>query len=131
MFRLPDGDEKNERYITHILDNQPDVLILAFGGVDADNVWHAFPNEHSPFNDTMPAAVFTAFRDYGIRYDCTFYAPLYELHVGINIDSPQFDAIHTALDDFCLANGYILENGLTIETGGEMVYFPPAAVTGR
>lgn len=127
LFRLEDGEEKTRRYVEAIINQQPDLVVLAYGSIDpTDGIWDLPVNDHSPFRGHLPLELYRAYRSLQIDYACTVHA-YYDLHIGIRMGTPNSAALERALRDYCAHSGYMLAQGLTIRSpGGERVVFPPA-----
>jgi hypothetical protein len=126
LFSMADGEAKTAQYIQHVLAQQPDVLLMLNYGAQEQAVWHGFPDPHSPFHSAPPAAIYEAYRAYGMAYACSINHWGLKLHVLLRLDAlgsaAQLDAA------FCShPSAYRFVEGLTIETEGRAVHFPPLA----
>ena len=122
LFREPNGPEKARKFADYVLSWQPDLVVVAFGETD-NGRWESLDNIHSPFLGPTPMSVFRAYRGYGIGYVCTVHA-YSDLHFGVRQTSRHFTPATAALLEYCGQNGHILDDGLTVTLGGEVVHFP-------
>ncbi len=123
LFRLPDGEEKTERFLAHVLGNQPDIIV---------DYWFEQRKEgqrlivtpkidiHSPFHGQIPAAVYEAYRDFGMLYGCSI-GPILIL---IRRDSPY--GAENLYKAFCsYPSAFRFAEGLTVYSEGRAINFPP------
>jgi hypothetical protein len=123
LFQQPDGPQKTQAYINHILAQHPDIVVLAWGNTQADGSWLSPVNEHSPFQKAIPIDLYKAYKDYGLVYSCSIHL-YYDIHIGLWIHSPYYSELQTVFHNYCDKNGYVLSNGLTITDGSTKVTFP-------
>jgi hypothetical protein len=123
LFGLPNNTEKKNLYIDYILSYNPDVIIVGFGRADDEGIWESFFDPNSPFRGPTPASVFQAYRDYGMVYACSIIS-YYDLHVTVNRSSPHYEKLLEALRSY--KNIYVLSDGLTVSSEGELIKFPLA-----
>ena len=123
LFQQQDGPQKNEAYIRYILSQQPDIIVLGVGDLQADGTWHPYANEHSPFKQALPIEVYQAYQEYGIVYSCTVKL-YYDVYIGLWEKSPNYSILQTAFRSYCSENGYVSPDGLIINDGIHKVSFP-------
>lgn len=126
LFSLPDGEEKTKRFIQHILGNQPDVILDYnwSGQLEGASAYVLAPiTDHAPFHEQIPAAVYEAYRDYGMTYACSINHTI-QLHVLIRRDSPQ--GAQALKEAFCShPSAHFFPEGLVIQSGDRYTHFPP------
>lgn len=125
LFRMPDSKNKTDRFVQIILENKPDVVIdYHWNGfvVDLVPIVIAPTNAHSPFQSQIPAAVYEAYRDYGMIYGCTVRG----FHVLLWRESPY--GVENLRKIFCShPDALYFADGLIVMSEGRSVYFPPIA----
>lgn len=128
LFRLPDGEEKTERFVAHVLSNQPDIIIdyqwYWYQPQEGEKLSISAPvNFHSPFQEQMPAAIYEAYRDYGMLYGCS--VQLYvRMLILIRRDSPY--GAENLYKAFCSYPGaFRFAEELVVHSEGRAINFPP------
>ncbi|MCS6872958.1 MAG: hypothetical protein NZ571_16055, partial [Anaerolineae bacterium] len=130
LFTMPDGDEKTKLFTQHVLSNHPDVVLQYWWYAWTDGMLagiRAPVDVHSPFRKQIPAAIYKAYRDYGMIYGCTVRG----FHVLLWRNSPY--GVENLRQVFCShPDALYFADGLIVMSEGQSVYFPPIAeVAGR
>jgi hypothetical protein len=122
LFSMPDGQEKTQLFTDYILSQNPDIIFLGWRATN-NGRWALPINSNSPFKGNLPIELFQSLHDYGIRYSCSLKSDYYDIHIGIWLDSPQYDSLVEATFSFCAIHGYVLLDGITAIGEGIEVKF--------
>jgi hypothetical protein len=116
--------DKVRRYLAHLRRFHPDVVVLWYGSPRPDGVLPLGWNAHSPLSPEEWLRVSRELRDGGFGYLGTIHA-YYDLHLGLDRNSPHFDELRRVLGEYVRENGYRLPAGLGLRVGSEEVRFAP------